>query len=306
MFAAAPELDILNIAEKVTIAFVAIWLLIRTLPRKDKEYSTLVYKILEAQKMRNTYLPIALAFLLIAPAVQAQPERAAVKIVLDSHKRDRRGVNHQYMGSGVIVQTGKGYAYCLTCSHIFEDSHPLKKIRVYAPYQLGKGFRSGDPRKGWQVVYKDRSLDLALLRYNYGPFPYTAPVAPSGYKPSTSVVSIGYDFGKAAGAGTPQIYGARLTGFRRLGGYRGNFWHTREKPRQGRSGGPLLDKRTGYTVGICHGYIPSGGLYVDLKTINLFMSRAAANIQGNQTTNRQYMPSIQPRPVAIRPRGVNC
>jgi hypothetical protein len=178
--------------------------------------------------------------LVLASIVRADPKDAVVRI--PSHG-----------GSGTVIATGKGWSLILSAGHCFEKEAARKAITVDAPFVVPVSNRqdisrleTGSTKVGVELLAHecdDSTIDLSLIRVNYGPLPYVAPVAPAGFNPG-ACLSIGYDEMALPG----QVRPASIVG------YRAGFTYTKERPWHGRSGGALIDRNTGYLVGVVSGY----------------------------------------------------
>src|SRR5262245_61724582 len=145
-------------------------------------------------------------------------------------------------GSGVVFSTSSRGTWVLSAAHMFRSQG--KPIRLEAPWPTRT---SGPMRAGVRLVAVSRGADLALVFLPVGPVPYFAPLPPEGHRPSADCVSVGFDAGK------PQMRPARVVSSRK-----GEVL-TAERPWHGRSGGGLIERQTGYLVGICSGYTGGRG-----------------------------------------------
>lgn len=143
-------------------------------------------------------------------------------------------------GSGSVIATGQGWTLILSCGHMFEDKKDLlHPITLEMPVPI-----NGSPQKvGVRVVRVDLDSDLSLIQLNYGPVTYVSPVAPAGFSPGLCL-SVGYDDMKKPGTWRPAEIVYSTT----------KYTFTKQRPWHGRSGGGLLDQRTGYLVGVVSGY----------------------------------------------------
>ena len=185
-------------------------------------------------------------------------------------------------GSGVVVrtETTQERSFILTAAHLFIETDSRgrslrdfrqKPIRLMVPTPK----RNAPSKKvGVHLVAIDVEKDLALLEVNLGKLPYVAPVAPPGHSATGKLLSVGYDEMRRP----PQVRSARI-----VGTY-GNTTFTDTAPWHGRSGGALIDPKTGYTIGIVSGYEslgppngpprPGRGIYVSLGAIHQFLRNA--------------------------------
>ena len=184
-------------------------------------------------------------------------------------------------GSGVAIWTSKEKTYFLTAGHC-KNENP---IRIQFGVQSGKRVSA---TKRWVAVNRDR--DLALIEMAHGPVPSVAPVASSFS--GVEVFSWGHD-----GMVWPKV------------GYKINIFKsdlrthwTREAPKEGRSGGPLLNDQ-GEVIGICQGYTMDAnrhGVYASLRNIHDFLKECnhAWLIQGEKP--KEAMPSERPLPKPLK------
>ncbi len=174
--------------------------------------------------------------------------------------------------SHTAIATGPGWTLMVGCGHAFQGKNAAKPITIDGPWPEGAAKPTGAAR----LVAVDYQLDLSIVMWAFGPTPYLAPVAPLGFVPATALLSVGYDEMK-----TPAT---RRTAT--LLGTSGNTTYTREKPWHGRSGGALIDTRTGYLVGVVQGYTvePNGGkgMYVSLQAIQRFLAAKSPAIPPGQ------------------------
>lgn len=166
-------------------------------------------------------------------------------------------------GSGTVIATGQGWSLILTAGHCFQGSARSKPIAldIIAP--------AAGQHVGVTLLGADYQADIALLRLNYGPLPNVAPIAPAGFSPSVCM-SAGFDDMAFPGKWLPTHIVSRS----------GGYYYTREAPWHGRSGGGLIDARTGYLVGVCSGYTGQHsrnerargeGVYASLPSILAFL-----------------------------------
>src|SRR5262249_48803493 len=144
--------------------------------------------------------------------------------------------------SGVIVSTAPGETLILTVAHAFEGTARKRPLVLLVPRPEGAG---GTKKVGITLAAVDEKADLALVVLKAGPLPHAATVAPRGFKVAKgSASSCGYDGMRLPAA-------CVLT--RVLGSAHGTTF-TEKLPGHGRSGGALLEAKTGYLIGIVQGY----------------------------------------------------
>jgi hypothetical protein len=152
-------------------------------------------------------------------------------------------------GSGCVISTGPGWSLILSAGHCFEKctKNECKPIVLDIPFPMAG---SGDPRQASQKAGVkllqaecNDQVDLSLLFLNHGPLPHVTHVAGDGFR-AGSCISVGYDEMALPCRVRPATILAAGP----------SFTFTRERPWHGRSGGALIDVKTGLCVGICSGY----------------------------------------------------
>lgn len=139
--------------------------------------------------------------------------------------------------SATVIHTQPGWSLLLTCAHAFESpAEKRKRIVIECPWPV----QSADKSPARNLLWVDSRADVALVELGDGPLPYVCRVAPAGFRASLSV-SVGYDEMKWP---AKQRQAHALTA----------SLLTTERPWHGRSGGALIDQRTGYLVGVVSGY----------------------------------------------------
>lgn len=164
--------------------------------------------------------------------------------------------------SATVIDTRPGSSLLLGCAHAFQGSSRTKPLTIDLPCSQPGPVRPARIR----LLAVDAGLDLSLIALEDGPLPFVCPVAPPGYRPSSAVLSIGYDGMRWP----PQQRTATLLGTN------GRTTYTRETPWHGRSGGALLDRQSGYLIGVVQGYEVGGqrrGMYVSHQTVLTFLGR---------------------------------
>lgn len=155
-------------------------------------------------------------------------------------------------GSGVAIWTSKEKTYLLTAGHCFNEN----PIRIQFGVQSAKRVSA---TKRWVAVNKQR--DLALIELSTGPVPSVAPIALLfSEKEAYSWGHDGMCWPKVGYKVKIKSSDARTT------------W-TYDPPKEGRSGGPLLNSK-GELIGICQGYVisrPHDGVYASLQNIHEFL-----------------------------------
>ncbi len=180
-------------------------------------------------------LALWLLLVLVGPAA-AEPKDAVVRI--PSH-----GV------SGTVIGTGDGWTLILSAGHGWnaqrDESKPpvLDKRAITIDVPMAITARKGETKCSPTLVGVDFENDVSLIQMRYGPLPHVAQVAPKGFAPGPCL-SVGYDEMKDR----VTIRAAHIAK------YEGTYTYTFERPWHGRSGGALLDVRTGYLIGVVSGY----------------------------------------------------
>jgi Trypsin-like peptidase domain len=187
-------------------------------------------------------------------AAQGEDNLAAAVVRLDAHG-----------ASATCVASEPGRSLLLTVAHAFQGPARNRPIVFTAPSP-----QTGPPQTGTRprVVRLDAAADLALIEVQAGPLPYVLPVAqgriPEGPQRCRSA---GFDEMRWPSTNVPVT----------ITGVDSRFTYTRERPVEGRSGGPLICD--GKLVGVVVGYEVSGqrrGLYVSLKAIRSFLTARSA------------------------------
>ena len=171
-------------------------------------------------------------------------------------------------GSGTWIATGDGWTLGLTCKHCFADAAAQERIIVIdspAPQHAVSNWKLENGRMafadkgadpvGFTLVAVSKDTDLALILYKAGPMPYITPVAvqtaavecwSAGYDKMTDWPAI------VRPAKITKVGGAKMLD--QKGGYFVQDTFTDASPFHGRSGGALIDKRTGELVGVVNAY----------------------------------------------------
>lgn len=184
--------------------------------------------------------------------------------------------------SGTVIGTGEGYSWILSCAHQFLDrsnrpssSLLVKKLVVDLVSRNRSEYKS--PAKKTGVVLKAVKFDwdLSLILLRHGPVPYVAKVAPKGYKHSGKFLSAGHD----------RMHWPAIESVTCFNSYGRDVMYVDRKPWFGRSGGMLLDCKTGYLVGTVIGFDGRGrGIYTRHRNIVHFVQNW-----------RNYPPPSNPR-----------
>lgn len=195
-----------------------------------------------------------LASEVFAPALQRRLANATVRVI-----NGKGG-----FGAGTVVAREGEFALILTAWHILEDGGPYS-VEVFF---YDDGF--GRIQEGAQLVAKDGSTDLALLRLRNDRLTELIPVCPPGVdpfaRPRFAVLTSGCH------EGTPSFRTAVVLENTTISSVSGNCWEIDHDPQKGRSGGALIDER-GYLLGVCARGFDGKGYYSDQTSIrSLFVA----------------------------------
>ncbi len=214
-----------------------------------------------------------LLFMLALPVLAAPPDAT---ILFPSHG-----------GSGTVIVTGPGRTLILSAGHMWEGRAVGKKISIEAPDPLPTGVRIVRIR----LLAVSHDADLALIELDAGPLAFVSPVAPAGFRPGLCW-SVGYDEMRKPF----QVRSTRI-----LSSDSSVTW-TAERPWHGRSGGSLLDQKTGWLVGAVSGYTgPRDHRELSSQGKGVYASHTAI-LRFLATTTALTIPApLAPPPVAIAP-----
>ena len=175
-------------------------------------------------------------------------------------------------GSGVIVGKQGSFVYILTAYHVVKGAEELE-IEVFTEKSHPKAeavYRSA------RVIAKSSALkDLALLRVvTEDPMPAILPLSPVAQVPKgAGFATLGTGCSQG---GPPTEIVHNVLGRKKVshkgGGETAYFWECAGTISQGRSGGPLIDKR-GYVVGICSGTNGGKGYFSHAEEIHHFLKQ---------------------------------
>jgi hypothetical protein len=250
-----------------------------------------------------------IALVVMVPLAQAAPEDAVVRI--PSHG----GSGTVIATSGPDTQHPGGWTLILSCAHLFWQQDSLGRPELSQRFlQKTMTFDAPvpTPETPKQVGSKmlaigSPSCDVVLIKLNAGPLPYVAPLAPVGFQPGRCW-SVGYDEMKLPAQKRPATIVQEDLGGITL---------TRERPWHGRSGGGLIDARTGYLVGVVSAYEgPSNraelqrgyhGVYVSHRAILTFLRERGylrddrSHFTPQDQSPRPFPPFIPMPPLLERP-----
>lgn len=210
--------------------------------------------------------------------------------------------------SGTVIHAEDGRSLVLTCAHMFLSParFPGEPDRI-DPHLLARSFAfdaphpqpAKDPRPGIRLLKYDVGSDLALIQVNTR-LPYVCPVAVVRPAPGPCA-SAGYDAMTWPATVRPATV-MRIEGLRQF---------TFERPRGGRSGGPLLAAGGTVVIGVCTGYngptdgrevVPGGeGIYSSHAALVRFLGLAAAPPAKAAPLPFQPLPPIPAQPVQAVP-----
>jgi S1-C subfamily serine protease len=174
-------------------------------------------------------------------------------------------------GTGAVVGRSGPHLYVLTAAHVVEGTDKVE-IHTYA---------AGEARgvyKGGEVVARTKDArDLALVRLaTSDETPGRLRICPGRRLPRAvgfAALSVGCADGKAPSGRDETVTGKKL--IRRPGDKEAVLtWEVKQRPAEGRSGGPLVDAR-GYLVGVCSGASGREGYYVHAEVVHEFLKANA-------------------------------
>jgi len=182
-------------------------------------------------------------------------------------------------GTAVVAKydKAKGIAYLLTAAHVVPPGEDARRVSLefYSP----KTFPKVELKTVGFVMARMAEEDIAVVEAaitDVGPIGVLR-ICPKNQLPTPEtcpfpVLTVGCDGPKR----TPRL--ASDTVLQKLtpskpNGARVLCWETEYPPEQGRSGGPLIDKR-GYVMGICSGSERNRGYYTYIVKIHLALSGA--------------------------------
>jgi hypothetical protein len=170
--------------------------------------------------------------------------------------------------SGTSIASGKGWTLILSCAHAFAGPRARAPIILDVP-QTHR--RSPEPSGPPRLVSLDSRADLSLILLPAGPAPAVCPPTSARPQAGDVLISAGFDRMQWPSIGAPaQVVGTRP----------GELL-TRQRPAQGRSGGPLYHPGTDRLVGVVVGYERSSqsvGIYVHPETVREFLARRGVTV----------------------------
>jgi hypothetical protein len=199
------------------------------------------------------------------------PAEAQVAAVVATVRVKNAALNAE--GSGVIVGRSGPVVYILTAAHNVEKADRLQ----VSTFSKDSYPRPENVYAAAEVVARWKEQDVAVLRLvTADAMPGTARVCPPRLVPT------GKDFpGLTVGCGKTEVLSCLADTVRekklvRRPGVEGTavVWELTGAPQEGRSGGPLLDKR-GYLLGVCSGGGGGKSYYCHVEVIHRFLKRNA-------------------------------
>ena len=200
--------------------------------------------------------------------------------------------------SGTVIYADDKKSLVLTCAHMFLAPPRYQGEPDHIdPNALAKSFTfdaphpnpGANPKPGIRLLKYDVSVDLALIQVNTR-LPYVCPVCPVGMPNKGAAASVGYDFMQWPAVVRPaQIL--RQDSVRQ---------YTMQRPRPGRSGGPLLGCNGTCVVGVCTGYTgPNNNLETVQGGEGIYSSQTAIwkFLEDVRVPSRLAVPGMGPMPL---------
>lgn len=174
-------------------------------------------------------------------------------------------------GSGVILRHQKPFTYVLTARHVVGDAEQVE-LRVFSPQSYPA---PALVVAAVEVVARAKDADLALLRF--APREPVSPAvrlcprdeAPAGK--GFQVLLTGCGSGDAPAGQIGDVTGTKRVRHPATGAL-SLVWELSVEPKQGVSGGPVVDRR-GLVVGICSGTNSGKGYCCHLQEIHDFLKQ---------------------------------
>jgi S1-C subfamily serine protease len=162
-------------------------------------------------------------------------------------------------GSGAIIGRSGSDAYVLTAQHVVPKAETVEVTRP-----------GGKPLRA-VVLARSAIPDLAVLRLPAGELP-TLPVAEIG-APAADPFSVGWEEGLSPTVRVEELR-AKVQVRRPGESAAVGCWEAVRPPANGRSGGPLVDRR-GRLIGLASGHDGKSGYYVHADEIHAFLKANA-------------------------------
>ena len=185
---------------------------------------------------------------------------ATVKIV---------NVSQRAAGTGVIIGRRGDFLYVLTARHVVADAKSLEIL----PFAEANPSQPMKPLREVRVVAtSDEIRDLALLRIAVAeetfPVLLLCPARSLPKEAGFKALSVGCSLGRSPTCEPEEVIGKKKA-TRGPDGKPGVFWEVEREIPEGRSGGPLLDRR-GMLIGICSGVSKEKGYFTHADEIRAF------------------------------------
>jgi len=173
-------------------------------------------------------------------------------------------------GSGVILGRKGAFVYVLTADHVVEKADHLE-VATFSASSYPK------PRKVYRsvrvVARAGDTRDLALLRLvTDDPMPGSLSLCPARLVPRRKrfkALTVGCGEGEAPTCQVDEVTGKKLVR-RHPGGKAASMWEVAGKQLEGRSGGPVVDKR-GSLLGVCSGTNKEKSYFCHVEEVRAFL-----------------------------------
>lgn len=191
-------------------------------------------------------------------------QQAAVEATVRIEDKGRRTE-----GSGVILRKRGPWMYVLTANHVVAGASKLQ-ISTYSQ----KSYPQPEAiYPAVTVLARSEVADLALVRITTNDTPPAILPVCDGKKASKdksfSVLTAGCSGGKPPTPQIDQVVDRKLVK-RTAEDSPALVWEVKDRPQQGRSGGPMVD-RTGQLIGICSGRSDGKGYFCHVEAIHSFL-----------------------------------
>jgi S1-C subfamily serine protease len=179
-------------------------------------------------------------------------------------------LSQKAVASGVLLGRKGSFVYVLTAHHLVGRGDRLE----VATFTASSSPRPSRVYRSVQVVARAEDMrDLALLRVvTDDPMPGTLALCPARLLPEEmgfKALSVGCTGGEAPTCVVDEVAGKKLA--RRENEEKAAaFWEVDRKQPEGRSGGPLIDRR-GYLLGICSGTNKEKGYFTHPDEVRAFL-----------------------------------
>ncbi|CAN5613371.1 hypothetical protein BH11PLA2_BH11PLA2_46070 [soil metagenome] len=176
------------------------------------------------------------------------------------------------MGSAIAIANKDNFTWALTAYHVVRESSQID-AQFYGKAKYPAHLRS---QNGVSVVARNPTIDVALIKIPMAAdveAPTVLPLLPPGQRPKqfpVPVLAVGCDDGFSPKCFGDQILSKRL--IRRPESQIAFFWETESPPREGRSGGGLIDEK-GNVIGICSARQDGRGSYTHLDEIHAWLKK---------------------------------